>query len=169
MSSLARRATPQRIWNIFLALQIHLAPAKANLPSMNYNPAALTTCTLEKEETYSQICVELTTTSDEHQLTHYWALLERALTAPPFSGKSGLSQLSLVTPTAFTHTLTNPPNLCCWLSMHESFCINKASVLTAFTSHHTQDIMAERQNISKVVPIICRIQNNQFQVKPNNL
>ena len=43
---------------------------------MNYNPAALTTCTLEKEETYSEICVELTTTSDEHQLTHYWALLE---------------------------------------------------------------------------------------------
>ena len=70
MSSLARRATPQRIWNIFLALQIYLAPAQANLPSMNYNPAALKTCTLEKEETYSQICVELTTTSDEHQLTH---------------------------------------------------------------------------------------------------
>ena len=85
---------------------------------MNYNPAALKTCTLEKEETYSEICVELTTTSDEHQLTHYWALLERALTAPSFSGKSGLSQLSLVTPTAFTHTLTNPPNLCCWLCMN---------------------------------------------------
>ena len=106
--------------------------------------------------------------SRQHPMNISWRT-ELYLNAPPFSGKSGPSQLSLVTPTAFTHTLTNPPNLCCWLSMHESFCINKASVLTAFTSHHTQDIMAERQNISKAVPIICRIQNNQFQVKPNNL
>ena len=81
------------------------------------------------------------------QLTH-WAQLERALAAPSFSGKSGLSQLSLVTRTALTHT--DEPTQSVLLAVHESFCINKASVLTAFTSHHTQDTMVERQNISNL-------------------
>ena len=67
------------------------------------------------------------------------------------------------------YTHTDEPTQSVLLAMHESFLINKASVLTAFTSHHTQDIMAERQNIFKAVPISCQIQNNQFQVKPNNL
>ena len=135
MSSLARRATPQRIWNIFLALQIHLAPAKANLPSMNYNPAALKTCTLEKEETYSEICVELTTTSDEHQLTHYWALLECSFVLWQIRS---LSIVPRYADRLYTHT--DEPTQSVLLALHESFCINKASVLTVFTSHHTQDI-----------------------------
>ena len=67
------------------------------------------------------------------------------------------------------YTHTDEPTQSVLLAMHESFCINKASVLTASTSTTPKTLLAERQNISKALPIIGRIQNNQFQVKPNNL
>ena len=67
------------------------------------------------------------------------------------------------------YTHTDEPTQSVLLAMHESFCINKASVLTASTSTTPKPLLAERQNISKALPKNCRIQNNQFQVKPNNL
>ena len=68
------------------------------------------------------------------------------------------------------YTHTDEPTQSVLLAMHESFCINKASVLTASTSTTPKTLLAERQNISKALPSIGQfIQNNQFQVKPNNL
>ena len=59
------------------------------------------------------------------------------------------------------YTHTDEPTQSVLLAMHESFCINKAFALTASTSTTPKTLLAERQNISKALPIIGRIHSEQ--------